>query len=827
MVTSPPNNPTPTDVASADKIAEEVRCIHCGLPVPRGLIEPDSDEQFCCNGCRTVYQMIHGCGLDRFYRLREDGDYEKTVARTTDHRYAEFDDPAFVERYQQQLDSAENRAVELYLEGIHCAACVWLVEKLPQVVPGVVEARLDVRRSLVRIRWNDEEVKLSRIARTLDSLGYPPHPARDGASRELRRQEDHRFLIRLGVAGACAGNVMTLAFALYGGVFTGIEAQYSDLFRWTSMGFGVVSLAWPGSLFFRGAWAALRTRTAHLDLPIALALLVGGLAGTLNAMRGQGEIYFDSLTMLVFLLLLGRWIQRRQQRWSADAVELLFSLVPASARRIEEGQVRDVPIEAVAPGDLLEVRAGDSIPTDGTVVEGRSSVDQSLLTGESRPVPVVEEDLVHAGTVNVSARLVLRVDSVGSETRVGKLMGLVEECSRRRAPIVQFADRVAGWFVLIVLCLAVLTFGIWLWLDPPRAIDHAVALLIVTCPCALGLATPLAVTVALGRAARRRILIKGGEVLELLAGHGEMVLDKTGTLTIGRTSLVAWQGDESAQGYVAALERHSSHPIAQALSVSIDEDVETHDVAGVEQQLGAGMAGTVDGRWIVVGTAAYLQSQDVFVSEEFEDVRAKAARAGTPHVMVGVDGRCVALAVFDDPLREDAAVSIADLQRAGWHVSILSGDHNDVVSHVGERLGISAADVRGEATPEDKVAYVESVAREGRVVMVGDGVNDAAALSAATVGIAVHGGAEASLAAADVYLNRPGLSAIVELLGAARTTLRTIRRSLAISLAYNTIAASLAMAGLIGPLVAAILMPISSFTVLALAFFSPTFGDAS
>jgi P-type Cu2+ transporter len=825
MVTSPPNNPTPTEVASVDKTAEEVRCVHCGLPVPKGLIEPDSDEQFCCNGCRTVYQMIHGCGLDRFYGLREDGDYEKTAARTTDHRYAEFDDPAFVERYQQQLDSAECRAVELYLEGIHCAACVWLVEKLPQVVPGVVEARLDVRRSLVRIRWNDEEVKLSRIARMLDSLGYPAHPARDGASRELRRQEDHRFLIRLGVAGACAGNVMTLAFALYGGVFTGIEAQYSDLFRWTSMGFGVVSLAWPGSLFFRGAWAALRTRTAHLDLPIALALLVGGVAGTLNAIRGQGEIYFDSLTMLVFLLLLGRWIQRRQQRWSADAVELLFSLVPASARRIEEGQVRDVPIEAVAPGDLLEVRAGDSIPTDGTIIEGRSTVDQSLLTGESRPVPVAEEDLVHAGTVNVAARLVLRVDSVGRETRVGKLMELVEECSRRRAPIVQFADRVAGWFVVIVLCLAVLTFGMWLWLDSPRAIDHAVALLIVTCPCALGLATPLAVTVALGRAARRRILIKGGEVLELLAGRGEMVLDKTGTLTMGRTSLVAWQGDESAQGYVAALERHSSHPIAQALSVCIDEDVEAYDVAGVEQQLGAGMAGTVDGRWIVVGTAAYLQSQDVFVSEEFDDVRAKAARAGTPHVMVGVDGCCVALAVFDDPLREDASASVADLQRAGWHVSILSGDHSDVVAHVGERLGISAVDVRGEATPEDKVAYVESVAHEGRVVMVGDGVNDAAALSAATVGIAVHGGAEASLAAADVYLNRPGLSAIVELLGASRTTLRTIRRSLAISLAYNTIAASLAMAGLIGPLVAAILMPISSFTVLALAFFSPTFGD--
>jgi Cu2+-exporting ATPase len=594
------------------------------------------------------------------------------------------------------------------------------------------------------------------------------------------------------------------------------------------MGFGVVSLGWPGSLFFRGAWAALRTRTAHLDLPIALALLAGGAAGTLNAIRGQGEIYFDSLTMLVFLLLLGRWIQRRQQRWSADAVELLFSLVPTSARRIEDGDVRDVPLEAVVPGDLLEVRAGESVPSDGTVIEGRSTVDQSLLTGESQPVPVAEDDLVHAGTVNVAARLVLRVDSVGSQTRVGKLMELVQECSRRRAPIVQFADRVAGWFVAVVLVLALLTFGIWLWLDSTRAVGHAVALLIVTCPCALGLATPLAVTVALGRAARRRILIKGGEVLELLAGRGQMVLDKTGTLTVGRTSLVAWHGDRLAQPYVAALERHSAHPIAQALTVGIVTEhqvIEAYDVAAVEQQLGAGMAGTVDGRWIVVGTAHYLQSQDVFITDKLEDIRADAAKAGTPHVLVAVDGCCVAVAVFDDPLREDAAASVADLQRAGWHVSILSGDHHDVVSQAGRQLGIPAENVHGEATPEDKVAFVEAAAQGGCAVMVGDGVNDAAALSAATVGIAVHGGAEASLAAADVYLNRPGLSAIVELLGASRTTLRTIRRSLAFSLAYNTIAASLAMAGLIGPLVAAILMPISSFTVLALAFFSPTFGD--
>jgi cation transport ATPase len=425
----------------------------------------------------------------------------------------------------------------LYLEGVHCAACVWLVEKLPEVVPGVIESRLDMRRSLVRVRWDESQAKLSQVARMLDSLGYPPHPAKDAQARELQKQEDRKFLIRIGVAAACAGNVMTLSFALYGGAFTGIEAEYSNLFRLTSMAFGLVSLIWPGSLFFRGAWAALRTRTAHLDLPIALGLAAGGFTGTVNAVLGRGEIYFDSLTMLVFLLLVGRWIQRRQQRWANDAVELLFSITPSSARRVEEDAVREVPVEALQPGDVVEIRAGDSVPTDGVVLEGNSSVDQSLLTGES--------------------------------------------------------------------------------------------------------------------------------------------------------------------------------------------------------------------------------------------------------------------------------------------------DHPDVVSKVAKRLSVPEAQARGAASPEQKVAYLEDLMKNADTVMVGDGVNDAAALAAATVGIAVHGGAEASLASADVYLSRPGLTPIVDLIRAARRTVRTIRLSLLASLCYNVVAAALAMAGIIGPLTAAVLMPISSFTVVTLALASRTFGDDS
>jgi len=823
--------PDETGADSAAARRDEVRCSHCGLPVPAGLVEPDSPLQFCCHGCRTVYQVIHGCGLDRFYRLRDAGGASSPPARVTDRRYSEFDDPVFRELYDQTLPDG-TKSTELYLEGVHCAACVWLVEKLPQVVPGVLESRLDMRRSLVRVRWDDARVTLSRIARALDSLGYPPHPAKDARARQVRRREDQQFLIRIGVAAAVAGNVMTLSFALYGGLFTGIEAEYSRLFRLASMFFGLIALAWPGSLFFRGAWAALRTRTAHLDLPIALGLIAGGLAGTVNAIRDRGEIYFDSLTMLIFLLLVGRWIQRRQQRWAADAVELLFSLTPTSARLISDEGVREVPLEAVAPDDRVEVRAGDSIPTDGVVLEGESAVDQSLLTGESNAVAVGPGDAVHAGTVNVAARLLVRVSEVGERTRVGRLMQLVEECSQRRAPIVQFADQVAGWFVIVVLALAALTFGLWIWWEPGRAVDHAVALLIVTCPCALGLATPLAVTVALGRAARRQILIKGGQTLEQLAHPGIVFLDKTGTLTAGRTTVLSFHGDETVLPLVAALESHSAHPIARALTdFGIGrcgrEEVNGRSVAGVRQTTGGGLAGMVDGRGIVIGSARFIRDQGFAVPAELERAEREAVAAAATPVVVAVDGQIVAVAAVGDPLREDAAAAIDDLRGLGWQVRILSGDHPGVVQAVAARLNIPPRGAIGGATPEDKVECVRQAARERHVVMVGDGVNDAAALSAATVGIAVHGGAEASLSAADVYLNRSGLAPIVELIHAARNTLRTIHRSLAASLCYNAIAASLAICGWIGPLLAAILMPISSFTVLALAYAARTFGDRS
>ncbi len=821
MPTDTPTRPTDTG-QDTQRSSENLACAHCGLPVPKGLIDPASDKQFCCHGCEAVYAVIHQMGLDSYYRLKQRQGAQTQPAKTTGAGYAAFDHEAFVTRCCEDRPDGL-RSTAFYLEGVHCAACLWLVEKLPGVVPGVVESRLNMHKSLVGLTWDPKQVDLSKIAAALDSLGYPPHPARDVAVGAMVTRENRRELIRIAVAGAAVGNAMILAICLYAGYFTGIEDEYKTLFRWVGMGIALLAFTWPGSVFFRGAWSAIRTRTPHMDLPIAIGLAAGGIAGAVNTLRGDGEVYFDSLTVLVFLLLVGRAIQRRQQRRAADAVEQLFRLTPVSARRVDGELVTEVPIEALEQGDTVELIAGESVPVDGEVIQGTSEVDQSLLTGESRPVAVAAGDRVHAGSVNLTSTLRVRVHATGERTRVGALMALVEESTRNKAPVAQAADRLAGWFVVTVISLAALTFAFWIWYDPANAADHTVALLIVACPCALGLATPLTLAVAIGRAARRGILIKGGAALEHMARCGTILLDKTGTVTMGKTTLVHWFGDEEVKPLAAAVEVHSSHRIARAMIEALGTPDNDDEVADIVQSDTGGISACVDGQLVQIGSSDYVQHGVQSVPHWVDDrIKQITGESLTP-VLIAVDGEVKAVAGFGDAVRPDAREAIDALRRMGWRMGMVSGDHQAVVSQVAHELGLSPDDTHSQVMPEQKVELVHRYSKLGPVVMVGDGVNDAAALAAATLGIAVHGGAEASLAAADIYLSRPGLTPIIGLTRASRQVIRGIRRGLGVSLAYNAVGVSLAAMGIINPLIAAVLMPVSSLTVLALALSNRAF----
>ena len=812
----------------ASPSAVDVLCAHCGLVVPPGLVDPalvdqDAARQFCCHGCRAVYAVIHEYGLGRYYALRDSTEAAPAPASPTGRSYGEFNDPGFQARACWKTADGI-AATELYLEGVHCTACVWLVERLPGLVPGVVEVRLDLPRSRALVRWDPRVVPLSAAARQLDALGYVPHPSRGLEARALRRQEDRRMLARIGLAGAVAANVMAIAFALYGGVFHGMEPEYASLFRWASLAITVPSVIFGGGVFFRGAWAALRVRALHMDLPISIGLLAGFLHGALNTVRGAGDVYFDSVTALIFLLLAGRYVQRRQQRAAADSAELLAALAPSAARVIEAGGVREVPLEALLRGARVEVRAGDVVPADGVITTGRSALDLSLLSGESRPMNAGPGDRVHAGTVNLSSRLEVLVEQTGEDTRIGRLMKLVEEYGRRRAPIVELADRIAGHFVAAVLILAALTFALWARVDAGRAMDHAVALLIVTCPCALGLATPLALSAAIGQAARAGFLIKGADVIEKMTRPGRMWLDKTGTLTAGRAALLAWRGDAAVRPLAAAAEAHSSHPLARALVAALGPAPDLP--VTITETHGGGIDAVVSGRAVVLGSPEFVMARVGLVPPEFARHARELSESGLTPVLVAVDGAVAAAAGFGDPLREDAETALARVGNSGWRIGILSGDDPVVVAAVGRRLGLDSVDCRGGISPEAKLRAVRDGAAAGTVVMVGDGVNDAAALAAATVGIAVHGGAEAALAGADVFIARPGVARVADLLDGAARVMKTVRRNLVLSLCYNSAGVALAMAGLITPVVAAVLMPLSSITVIASSYRARSFTRA-
>ncbi len=830
MLTSQPVTKT-CDAMAVSPV--RVDCTHCGLPVPKGLVEPESTEQFCCSGCRAAWQLIHASGLDAWYSMVETRNQRaslqnrKTIDATD--RFAEFDQELFLQKFGRTVDARVHEIV-LVLDGIHCAACIWLIEKLPQILPGVLDVKLNWARQTARIRWLRDDVSLSGIARVLYRLGYTPAPVRESEHEIRRRRENRRHLVRIGIAGAAAGNNMLISAALYLGMFSYMSAAETQLLRVASCLVGLVSLVWPGRVFLQGAVNALRTRTPHMDLPIALGLTAGSVAGVVNTIRGTGEIWFDSLSVLVFLLLVGRWIQFRQQNRAADAVEMLYRLTPRTTRRIIDGQSVETFVDLVQTGDLLEIRAGELFPADARVVAGCTEVDESILSGESRPSPRAPGDLVLAGTQNRQSVVTVRAEATGRQTRLSKIVDLVEQASLNKPKIVEWANQIGGYFVVAVMALAVITFLTWLGIDASRAVDHTVALLIIACPCALALATPLAISVALGRAARRRIMVKGGDVLQFLNRPGMMWLDKTGTLTTGNLQVVDWFGDPSWQAAVVALEKMSSHPVARAIVAMPGQPADAAaecQVDGVQEHAAGGISGVVNGHAIRVGNARMMQSAGARMNDDWPGIAERIAAGQLSPCWVSVDGAVVAIMAIGDSVRDDTITAIQRIRQAGWQIGILSGDHPQIVWQIARRLGIDTEQALGGLSPEDKVRTVrQSSQNRGSVVMVGDGVNDSAALAAASVGIAVHNGAEASLAAAPVYLADEGLQPVLELIDLSRATGRTIRTTLVISVAYNVLGASCAALGLITPLVAAILMPLSSLTVVAIALTAGRTGFA-
>jgi Cu2+-exporting ATPase len=812
-----------------------VACAHCGLEVPAGLVREGDAEQFCCNGCRQVYTLVREWGFDQYYRLVERQQGALEPACVTGRSFEEFDDGRLQAEATEKI-GAGRCCTRLYLEGVHCAACVWLVEKLPAALRGVAEIRLNVTSAVADVTWSPDQTRLSAVARALDRLGYTPHLHRAAAVQEARRAEDRASLARLGVAVACAMNLMFLHGALYAGEYSGMASPYYVFFRWLSFAVAIPVLFFSARPFFQTAVAGLRARVVHIDLPVAIALAITFASSALNTVRGNGPVYFDSLAMLVAALLGARQVQRSAQRAALERADSLRGAAFIEFARKYTGPgpdapVIEVPLTALGPGDRVEVRSGELVPVDGVVLSGRSSLDNAILTGEAAAIPVKEGDAVNAGATNLGARIVVRVGAVGEHTRVGALLAIVQEALSRKPALLRTTDLAARRFTQAVLVLAVVTGAAWLHRGAAVALERVVALLVVACPCALGLSVPLAVSIALLRGARLGVFIKNPDALERLRKVDTVLLDKTGTLTGGRSAVARWHGDDTALQFARDLESESSHAVARAFRTSYGPALRVvRTVTDVVEIPGQGISGRLDGRDVRVGNRTCVEADGASVPADLERLASAFVADGLSPVFVAVDGRVAGIAGIGDPLRPDAMRTIEALRARGVRVRILSGDHPDVVARAAASLGLPAADAMGGLTPERKrdivAGLVADAGRAGSVVMAGDGVNDAAALALADVGIAVHGGTGATMAAADVVLTREGVAPIVDIIDGARRLRGVIRRNLAFSLFYNAGASALALAGLVGPLLAAVLMPVSSLTVVLSSAFAGTFAVA-
>lgn len=782
-------------------------CVHCLNPIPENLKASmlKAETPFCCVGCETVYRVLNAKGLTHYYELKKQGSAFRSAkpAAPTDETYSYLDDPEFKVAYGGQ---GLCPSIDFYLEGVHCIACLWLVEKLPEIVKDVKAAELDLGKSIARITLN-ESGSFSKVARELDDLGYRPHPIRkDEDAERLQKMENRSMLIRLGVAASCTGNLMLMAVSLYGGA-TGNLAQ---LFRWVSLLLFLPILFYSAIPFYKSALASFRLRSLSIDVPIVAALGVGGAVSVWNLRSESLPIYFDSLAALIFLLLSSRYVLKRIQQGVLSSSHLLHFLTPSYTRlwNLETKSSRQVKVDSLRKGDWIEVLEGEVIPVDGRILEGESELNVALLTGESLPQKVKMGDKVLSGTVNQEGRLLIEVEAIGAQSRLGEILKKVEEGSLNKARIITLADRFSKYFVWGVLLLAMAVVLFYWNQDWTVGMNRALALVIVTCPCALALATPLAMSVTLGKAARQGMLIKGSEILEKLSEVKSVFLDKTGTLTQGRFEVLRWvesAEDLSVKKAVVLLESKSKHPIAQALirymapliGFTQIQDLGM-EVEKFRENLGKGVEGIVGGHHYEI-KSLHLNADSALQTQTLE------TRVG-----VWRDGILVAQGSLGDKIREDSKAAVDQLRKLNLQTYILSGDQALVVKKVGDYLNIPYCERVYAASPEMKAEIVKKTKNS---LMLGDGANDAIALTAAEVGVAAHGSMEVSLRAADVYLAESGVMPLVKLIQNARETMKVIYRNFGFSLFYNAAGGLAAVFGLINPLIAALLMPASSLTV--------------
>jgi len=771
-----------------ERFVAAATCRHCGTPVVRG------GGDFCCAGCAGAFAFIRELGLERYY-----------VGRSLDpsaRRPRPSEEPADNAALSAVAASDGTASLTLLIDGLHCAACVWLIEQALQRHPAVIAARVNLTMRRLFLRWRGDVDAAPGLVQTVQRLGFRVIPC--GAAREAGPSLDERELLRaLAVAGFAAANVMLLSIAIWAGFPGEMGPATRDLLHWVSALIALPAVAYSGRPFFRSAMAALRVGRANMDVPISVGVLLATGMSLFETAHSGPHAYFESVAMLLLFLLVGRYLDRRARGRVHSAAEHLLRFSAAFAMVFgAEGTTRRVPVASLALGDIMLVAAGERIPADGMVIAGHSSVDKSLVDGESLPQAVAPGSKVLAGTLNIAAPLRVTIEAVGERTFLAEVARLMEVAERGRARLVVLADRVARRYAPAVHLTALTTFLGWAVVSPwQTALLNAVNVLIITCPCALGLAVPVVQVIACNRLFRSGVLLKSATALERLAEIDTVIFDKTGTLTRGYPELVRDGSFEEADiTEAAALAAHSRHPLSRALCRAATEFCAAENV---EEHPGEGLCCSTAGGALRLGSRLWCGASERAASGD-TDLELWFARPGRVPLRFR----------FEDALRPDARAVVAELRRLGKKVVLLSGDRTKAVERAALELGIE--DWTARVSPAEKFEALRLFTAAGdRVLMVGDGLNDGPALAAAHVSISPSSAADLCQTAADVVFQGASLRAVTQALAVARCSERLVRENIGFAILYNLAAVPLAIAGLVTPPLAAAAMSFSSIAVVA------------